>query len=336
MEEASQSSADAVADTSATTQASEPPAQPSPPLPNPAADQSAISVVTVTPTNLQLPPSTTTQEPAALQDIITPAQNVAKGAPLPEDDGMGDLRKRIREVQEMDVPNQTKAKMMHQILMENYKRAQNAAEKHAEKPSPGKPETPSKTPVPVPEPAPAEPIGPLQALKSVFPLLGQEPPPILNLAVTDKDREKTYAPARRYSDDGDVDMEEGDDAEQYRDLGCKHYRRNIKLQCVICEKWYTCRLCHDEAEDHILPRKQTKYMLCMLCGFAQKASDTCVKCRESAAYYYCQVCKLWNNDPNKSIYHCPDCGLCRIGQGLGKDFLHCKVRLSLPLSPFLT
>ena len=38
-------------------------------------------------------------------------------------------------------------------------------------------------------------------------------------------------------------------------------------------------------------------------------------------------CKLWDDDPHKSIYHCNDCGICRIGKGLGKDFFHCKVFL---------
>jgi hypothetical protein len=66
-------------------------------------------------------------------------------------------------------------------------------------------------------------------------------------------------------------------------------------------------------------------MLCMLCGCAQKASDTCVKCSQSAAYYYCGICKLWNDDASKPMYHCSDCGLCRVGQGLGRDFFHCKV-----------
>ena len=36
-------------------------------------------------------------------------------------------------------------------------------------------------------------------------------------------------------------------------------------------------------------------------------------------------CKLWDDDPEKKIYHCDDCGICRIGAGLGKDFFHCKV-----------
>jgi tyrosyl-DNA phosphodiesterase 2 len=105
------------------------------------------------------------------------------------------------------------------------------------------------------------------------------------------------------------------------------------MQCATCERWYTCRFCHDLAEDHILPRKETKNMLCMLCGCAQRVSDTCVKCGETAARYYCGVCKLWNDDSNKSIYHCNDCGICRVGQGLGKDFFHCNVSLfACPLS----
>lgn len=107
-------------------------------------------------------------------------------------------------------------------------------------------------------------------------------------------------------------------------LGCIHYRRNVKMQCFTCNKWYTCRLCHDAAESHVLPRRETRHMLCMLCKTPQAVSQFCKACGEQAACYYCPVCKLWNNDPEKSIYHCDDCGLCRLGEGLGKDFFHCK------------
>lgn len=40
--------------------------------------------------------------------------------------------------------------------------------------------------------------------------------------------------------------------------------------------------------------------------------------------YYCKECKLWDSDPRKTIYHCHDCGICRIGKGLGQDYFHCK------------
>jgi hypothetical protein len=66
-------------------------------------------------------------------------------------------------------------------------------------------------------------------------------------------------------------------------------------------------------------------MLCMLCGCPQRASDVCVKCGETAARYYCNICKLWDDKPTKSIYHCADCGICRRGRGIGKDVFHCKV-----------
>ena len=81
----------------------------------------------------------------------------------------------------------------------------------------------------------------------------------------------------------------------------------------------------------MLNRRETKNMLCMLCGCAQPASEECALCSERGAWYYCDVCKLWDDDPEKSIYHCNDCGICRVGKGLGKDFFHCKV--SPPLNP---
>jgi uncharacterized CHY-type Zn-finger protein len=108
------------------------------------------------------------------------------------------------------------------------------------------------------------------------------------------------------------------------DLGCLHYKRNVKMQCNTCSRWYTCRLCHDEVEEHILPRRETKHMLCMLCGTPQGVGAVCKGCHVQAACYYCPICKLWSNDPAKSIYHCDDCGICRVGEGLGKDFFHCK------------
>jgi hypothetical protein len=31
--------------------------------------------------------------------------------------------------------------------------------------------------------------------------------------------------------------------------------------------------------------------------------------------YYCNICHLWSDNPQKSIYHCADCGICRVGKG---------------------
>ncbi|KAK6005043.1 hypothetical protein QM012_007822 [Aureobasidium pullulans] len=111
-------------------------------------------------------------------------------------------------------------------------------------------------------------------------------------------------------------------------LGCAHYSRNVKVQCFDCNQWHPCRHCHDSSPNlpfpHGLNRKMTRNMLCMLCSTPQPAGPTCTNCGVDSAYYYCSKCKLWDNDSTKSIYHCDDCGICRRGEGLGKDYVHCK------------
>ncbi|KAK0651288.1 hypothetical protein B0T16DRAFT_403538 [Cercophora newfieldiana] len=246
----------------------------------------------------------------------------SRNTPLPEDDGNGELRQKILAIQAMDVSQTLKAQLMHQLLMEGYNKSRS---RHAPPTSPTlHPESPTSRSLQ--DRREAESSGPLQqALKFLNPLVDTNGP--LDLSLTEADLRKTYVPNVPPADDDLAAHVEKMGIEDHGQpvLGCEHYRRNVKMQCATCEKWYTCRFCHDAVEDHTLPRKDTKHMLCMFCGCAQKASDTCVGCGESASYYFCGVCKLWNDDPNKSIYHCNDCGLCRVGQGLGKDFFHCKV-----------
>ncbi|KAF9282042.1 hypothetical protein BGZ68_006236 [Mortierella alpina] len=106
-------------------------------------------------------------------------------------------------------------------------------------------------------------------------------------------------------------------------LGCQHYRRGCKLKANCCGKWFNCRFCHDDVSDHAIIRNETKMMLCMHCKTAQPAAQSCSSCNAQLAKYYCNVCKLWDDHPEKAIYHCDDCGICRIGNGLGLDFFHC-------------
>ncbi|KAJ3070922.1 hypothetical protein HDU98_006058 [Podochytrium sp. JEL0797] len=109
-------------------------------------------------------------------------------------------------------------------------------------------------------------------------------------------------------------------------IGCKHYQRSCKLQAHCCGKWYPCRFCHDEVSDHNIIRNLTVTMMCMYCKTVQPSGQTCInqECRKDVSRYYCKECKLWDNDPRKNIYHCHDCGICRIGKGLGQDYFHCK------------
>ena len=227
-----------------------------------------------------------------------------KGA-LPEDDGMGPLRQRINAVWAGSGTAAEKSRLIHTLMMERYRLAQSRSALGI----PG--DSINKTAILDRPPSP-------MSLTS-----GASQEAVFNL--TEADLAPTFVPKPpQPSPQEGEDTDHGPPEESEQNLGCFHYKRNVKMQCYDCERWYTCRLCHDEAESHVLPRRQTKNMLCMLCNTPQRASDICRMCGQLAARYYCAVCKLWSDDPEKAIYHCDDCGICRLGQGLGKDFFHCK------------
>lgn len=124
-----------------------------------------------------------------------------------------------------------------------------------------------------------------------------------------------------------VDDNNGADSVTYHSLhpepvmGCKHYMRNCKKWAECCGEWITCRFCHDERQDHQLDRFSTKRMLCMLCKTDQPAGRKCAECHKVMASYYCDICKFWDADPLKNIYHCAKCGICRVG--LQSEYIHC-------------
>lgn len=238
---------------------------------------------------------------------------------LPADDGMGWLRNKIHDIRGLDLENNEKARRIHDLMTESYNSCRPLPPHSPTLTSPNQDFATIATSL-AGNYSPGSPA--LHSPTSI----SQE----LRLLLTDEDLQPTYVPkvdpespvaeALEVTDE-DPDTEELDEAI----LGCPHYMRNVKLQCFTCKKWYTCRFCHDAVEDHNLVRRDTENMLCMLCGHAQPAAQHCSRCEEPSAQYYCDICKLWDNDGKKSIYHCNDCGICRIGQGLGKDFFHCKV-----------
>ncbi|KAI9370935.1 hypothetical protein BJX61DRAFT_58364 [Aspergillus egyptiacus] len=249
---------------------------------------------------------------------------------LPEDDGMGALRKRIHAIRDLGYTSTEQARMIHDLMTENYHSSRESSASHL---SPVSSPTPSSR---TPERAytPNRWSGQSfdqPSISSASTATSMQHDITHNL--TAEDLEPTYHPRSETEpllDDGeDADVEELEEP----CLGCPHYKRNVKLQCFDCKKWYTCRFCHDAVEDHHLDRPKTENMLCMFCGHAQPAGQYCKSCDELAAQYFCAACKLWDNDASKSIYHCNDCGICRIGKGIGKDFFHCKTcSVCLPIS----
>ncbi|KZZ96848.1 CHY zinc finger containing protein [Moelleriella libera RCEF 2490] len=239
---------------------------------------------------------------------------------IPEDDGMHELRRRIQAVNSQDISPEEKARRMHELLLEGYRTSQAGVQSRGQTPlkeieSLGPADEPSTSP------------GPLESLKSWYTQQeADQTAAAEKFVLSDSDVAPTFAPLRQRkgSDDDLQALSPTSPTELQAALGCQHYERNVKLQCFTCKKWYTCRFCHDAEEDHNLVRTETRNMLCMLCATPQKASDVCINCGEVSAYYYCNICKLWENRKSRPIYHCSDCGICRRGEGLGKDFFHCK------------
>ncbi|CAL6044525.1 RING_finger and CHY zinc finger domain-containing protein [Hexamita inflata] len=98
-------------------------------------------------------------------------------------------------------------------------------------------------------------------------------------------------------------------------VGCEHYVRRCQLKCEICQKYYTCRFCHNEVEDHEFPRFQTKIVRCMKCQTEQDISIKCTHCDNKFGLQYCDLCKLITgiSDEAKPLYHCDQCKLCNVG-----------------------
>ncbi|CRL19923.1 Zinc finger, CHY-type [Penicillium camemberti] len=242
---------------------------------------------------------------------------------LPADDGMGVLRSKIIAIRDLRLTNVEKARMVHGLMTEGY----NTSRELPSAPGIGVFSTPS-SPRSLGLPTSPE-IPRASEINASRPGSPYSESGLLyesTFNLTPEDLQPTFAPkAETESPELETGDEDGDTEDQEEiTLGCVHYHRNVKLECHTCKKWYTCRFCHDEVEDHSLIRRDTEHMLCMLCGHAQPAAQNCRQCSEQTAQYYCEICKLWDNDSKKSIYHCSDCGICRIGQGLGKDFFHCQ------------
>ncbi|KAI9884655.1 MAG: hypothetical protein M1823_003575 [Watsoniomyces obsoletus] len=249
--------------------------------------------------------------------------NCSTGEVLPADDGYAELRQRILAIHHhQEASAVEKARLMHGLMNRRYRTLQDrqrpatahsrSPHDHAGSPTPHGRRSPTCSG----HDTPTSHSGPL-SLDTLNPH-----------HLTADDLRPTYVPSSPTASSRQGSSlsshDDDDQAPKVRRLGCPHYKRNVKLQCSTCQRWYTCRFCHDEHEDHPLIRNETKHMLCMWCGCAQPAGEACVNCDERTAWYYCDICKLWDDDSEKSIYHCHDCGICRIGRGLGKDFFHCK------------
>ncbi len=99
---------------------------------------------------------------------------------------------------------------------------------------------------------------------------------------------------------------------------CTHYDRNCKLFCTPCDKYFSCRFCHDEIADitHIFNRFDVNSLQCNFCDTCQPVSNLCSSCGVTFGKYFCNICNFFDNNVDKDIFHCDKCGICRVGKSL--------------------
>ena len=101
---------------------------------------------------------------------------------------------------------------------------------------------------------------------------------------------------------------------------CKHYNINCAIYAECCNKFYSCRFCHNDNEDHEIDRFSIKTIKCKECNTIQKKSNQCINCNIIFANKYCEKCNLWT-DSDTDIFHCDKCKICRVGKR--EDYYHC-------------
>jgi RING finger and CHY zinc finger domain-containing protein 1 len=102
--------------------------------------------------------------------------------------------------------------------------------------------------------------------------------------------------------------------------GCKHYLCRCSIIAPCCQTVYGCRVCHNEAETHVIERSDIHRIVCSSCNKEQDVSDECINCGICFGLYTCIKCRLFS-DICVDQYHCDKCGICRIGPK--EKIFHC-------------
>lgn len=112
--------------------------------------------------------------------------------------------------------------------------------------------------------------------------------------------------------------------------GCCHYDCSVDMQCFTCKEFFPCRLCHDQAKNeeekdpkkrHTVNRYEIAQIRCRNCNTEQAPQGICSNCSQNFGDYFCLVCRIFENNKNKCIYHCEGCNICRLGPQ--ENFFHC-------------
>ncbi|SGZ41742.1 uncharacterized protein HGUI_03943 [Hanseniaspora guilliermondii] len=128
------------------------------------------------------------------------------------------------------------------------------------------------------------------------------------------------------------------------DHKCTHFKSSLKLYNQEQGLWYSCKNCfldtkgkNRDSIKKIITRLLT-HIKCDKCDFINEINcntgdlqdevinekKKCINCDEFFSEYQCHYCLIFENDEENYMYHCPYCKECKLGEGLGIDYNHCK------------
>lgn len=93
-------------------------------------------------------------------------------------------------------------------------------------------------------------------------------------------------------------------------IECEHYKKKCsRFYFSCCNLYDPCMRCHKER--NICKNPILEKITCNECSHEQEPSPQCKGCLISFGNIYCRICSIWTE--RTDIYHCNDCGICRVG-----------------------
>lgn len=116
---------------------------------------------------------------------------------------------------------------------------------------------------------------------------------------------------------------------------CTHFYSNTKLYSQKTGLWYECKRCFQRSDSESKV-EDLSHVMCGKCSFvAPKGTKSCPKCEGNYASFSCFQCRIFEDNEENVIYHCPHCNECKLGEGIGIDYNHCfDCNCCMPLEMF--
>ena len=143
-----------------------------------------------------------------------------------------------------------------------------------------------------------------------------------------------------FNDDIEIQYTEESDYNIINDIECTHFVSDVKIYSDKTGLWYSCKNCYlsstETSTSSVDNVSSLTHLQCGKCLFVDTiAKDTCLNCENKFAEFCCLKCRIFEDNDENDIYHCPYCKECKLGEGLGIDYKHCfDCNCCMPLEMF--